>query len=327
MIQALLVEGESRKPMAWAEARREWEQAAGSVLWVDASALSEDEMNQLAAAFGLHPTVVRACLHPEHRPRLREYRNHLLLVLNGVGRGAADQRTTSELGRWRALELNVVIGPRFLLTVHPEPVPAVASVWQRWVKAEEGRPTIEYLLYSICETVLMGFYAVLDRIDLDIDEVEDRILEAATTGLVDHIFALKRHVLYLRRVLGPQRDALGALMRREFAALSGDARPYFLDVYEHSLRLFDLLDTYRDLISSSLDAYLSTVSNQMNRIMQTLTIVSTIMLPLTVITGIFGMNFGRMPLVGSPWGFTAIMVGMLLISLAMLAYFRRKHWM
>ncbi|HEY3365700.1 MAG TPA: magnesium/cobalt transporter CorA [Symbiobacteriaceae bacterium] len=326
MIQALLIHGENRSTLPWPEARQTWAQAGG-VLWVDVSPPTEAEIGQLATDLGLHPMVARACLHPEHRPRLREFKNHLLLVLNAVGRNGGEARSNSDLGRWRMLELNVIIGQHFLVTVHPDTVPAVSTLWQRWTQTDEGRPTVEYLLYSIGESVLSGYYLLLDRVDKDIDQVEDLILTGETVGLVDRLFGLKRHMLYLRRVLGPQRDALGGLMRREFAMISTEGRPYFVDLYEHSLRLFDLLDTYRDLVSSSMDAYLSTVSNQMNRIMQTLTIVSTIMLPLTLITGIFGMNFVGIPLIGTRWGFTAIMAVMGAIGIVMIIYFRRKKWM
>ncbi|MGE5676009.1 MAG: magnesium/cobalt transporter CorA [Mycobacterium leprae] len=327
MFQAILITGEQRQAAAWPEAKARW-QSGEALLWLDVTAATPEEIAALGEELGLHPIVVRACLHPEHRSRLKEYKEHFLLVLNAVGRTAKEGSSTSELGRWRTLELNVVIGRRFMLTVHPEPIPALSTYFNRYLEQGEGRPTLEYLLYSLCEAVMLGYYAVLDRIDRYIDESEERIFHGDPSRPdVDRLFTLKRHILYLRRVLGPQRDALGALMRREFAGISNEGRSYFMDAYEHTLRLLDLLDTYRDLISSSLDAYLSTVSNRMSRIMQTLTIVSTVMLPLTLISGLFGMNLGGIPLTNSPWGFTAVVGGMLILAGVLMYYFKRKGWM
>jgi magnesium transporter len=326
-MQALLIEGDRRTQLDWPAEKNRWTSGEG-ILWLDCHGCQADVMEPLGAELGLHPLVVRACLHPEHRARIKEYKDHLLLVLNAVGRGVSEEKTPiAEVGRWRTLELNVVVGKRFILTVHPETVPAVSALYSRYSKEGEGRPTLEYLLYSLCESVTNGYYVVLDRLDRYIDEAENLIFKGQVhQGVVDRLFSLKRHVLYLRRVLGPQRDALGALMRREFAVLAPEGRAYFTEVYEHTLRVFDLLDTYRDLISSSLDAYLSTVSNQMNVIMKTLTIVSTIMLPLTLLSGIFGMNFAHMPGTESPWGFWALMGLMVLIGVGMTFYFKRRKW-
>lgn len=326
MIQALLLDGDQRTLIAWPAEKDRWLSSAG-VVWIDVQAPSPAEMEGVAADLGLSPIVVKACLNSEHRARLKELKGHLLLVLNGVGRGPSESGHPSDLSRWRALELNIVAGERFVVTVHPHVVTSVSLLFQRWVREGEGRAQVSHLLHSIAESVTLGYYVLLDRIDLKIDEVENAIF-AGNPGphITGRLFVLKKHVLYLRRVLGPQRDALGALMRREFPMISPEARPYFLEVYEHTLRLFDLLETYRDLISSSLDAYLSIVSNRMNEIMKILTIVSTIMLPLTLISGIFGMNFAGIPLSEAPGGFWILTGTMALIGLGMTYYFRRRGW-
>lgn len=327
MIQALLIQGDRRTPIAWPLEKSKWA-VGGGIIWLDLQAPTRQEMEQVAQELDLHPSVVRACLHSEHRARLREFKDHILLVLNAVGRGVSEKGSPGELGRWRTLELNVIVGQRYMVTAHPDTISAVTLLFQRYSKHGEGKPATEWLLYTLVESVTAGYHIVLDRADKQMEACENAIFQGgAGQEVVDRLFALKRHVLYLRRVLGPQRDALGALFRREFPMLSADSRQYFLDTYEHTLRLFDLLDTYRDLISSSLDAHLSTVSNRMNEVMKTLTIVSTIMLPLTLITGIFGMNFEFMPLLGDTWGFWATMGFMLLLGMAMGAYFRRRKWL
>jgi magnesium transporter len=328
MLQALLIEGEHRTQIEWPRELQRWVESDG-ILWLDLQGPVPAEVEELGRQFALHPTVVRACTHPEHRARIREFREHFLLVLNAVGRGVSENGNPADIGRWRTLELNVVIGRRFMLTVHPENVPAVSALFQRLVKAGEGRATIEYLLYSLCEAVATGYYVVLDRIDRLVDHAETMIFKGdANQPVVDQLFRLKRHILYLRRVLAPQRDAIGALMRRELPELSAEAgRAYFVDIYEHTLRLVDLLDTYRDLISSSLDAHLSITSNRMNEVMKTLTIVSTLMLPLTLVTGIFGMNVAGLPLATTPAGFAAVMLLMAAMGAVMWYYFKRRGWM
>ncbi|HWI63333.1 MAG TPA: magnesium transporter CorA family protein, partial [Symbiobacteriaceae bacterium] len=291
MLQALWINGDQRTVVNSREDRQAWAQGEG-ILWLDLQAPSAEAMNELAEELSLHPMVVRACLHPEHRGRIKEFAHQMLLVLNAVGRGSDAGAKRVDVGRWRTLELNVIVGQRYILTVHPEFVPAVGALWARLKRAGEGKPTLGFLLFSLCDAVVSGYYVVLDRLDAYIDDAENSIFAGEVSRQVlDRIFALKKHILYLRRVLGPQRDALGALMRRDFVFLSAEMRPYFIDVYEHTLRIIDLLDTYRDMISTSLDAYLSTVNNRMNEIVKMLTIVSTIMLPLTLISGIFGMNF------------------------------------
>ncbi|HYG56546.1 MAG TPA: CorA family divalent cation transporter, partial [Symbiobacteriaceae bacterium] len=215
MLQALLIEGERREQLTWPDDRQRWENSKHGVLWLDAQGLAAGEMEALGADLGLSPRVVRACVHPEHRARVKEFRDHLLLVLNAVGRGASENgppAPVTDLGRWRTLELNVVIGGRFLLTVHPESVPAISSLWQRYAKNGEGKHSLEYLLYSLIEAVTSGYYVVLDRIDRHVDEAETAIFKGSVSQrVVDRLFQLKKHILYLRRVLGPQRDALGAL--------------------------------------------------------------------------------------------------------------------
>jgi len=326
LLQALWIHGDQRTVLDWPADREKWETGEG-ILWLDLQAPSEQAMQELAQELDLHPMVVRACLHPEHRGRIKEFTNQILLVLNAVGR-SSESGSRADVGRWRTLELNIVVGRRYILTVHPEFVPAIGALLARVKKAGEGKPTLEYLLFSLCDAVVAGYYVVLDRLDKYLDDAETAIFGGEISRKVlDRIFALKKHILYLRRVLGPQRDALGALMRREFDFLSPEMRPYFIDVYEHTLRIIDLLDTYRDMISTSLDAYLSTVNNRMNEIVKMLTIVSTIMLPLTLISGIFGMNFEHMPLVGSPVGFWVLLAGLAALGALMWVYFRYKKWM
>ncbi len=320
------MQGEQRTALKWPEEKDRWQQGDG-ILWIDMVAPAQAELEDLAAVLGLSGSVVRACLNPEHRARLKEQKNHLLLVLNAVGRGSSDNGELSDLSRWRTMELNVVAGPRFVLTVHPHTIGAVTLLFGRWSKDGEGRPHVGYLLHAIAETITLGYYAVLDRIDLKVEEVESEIISGRPTPRVtNRLFTLKKHILYLRRVLGPQRDALGSLVRREIPYVGPDMRPYLLEDYEQTLRIFDLLDTYRDLISSSLDAYLSTVSNRMNEIMKTLTIVSTIMLPLTLISGVFGMNFVHMPMTEATWGFAAVTALMVGLGAAMTYYFKHRGW-
>jgi magnesium transporter len=330
-MQALWIGHEQRQIIDWPAATVEGE----GLLWLDLQSPTPADMDLLAKTFHLHPTVVRACLHPEHRAKIKEFPGHIFLVLNAVARGLSASGAQNppgdavqELKRWRTQELDVILTERAMITIHPEPVPAVSALWHRMAKAGEGRPALDYLVYSLSEAVTSGYYVMLDRIDQQIDEMETQIFAGETSrGLVDRLFTLKRQILSVRKVLAPQRDALSALMRREFGLFGQESRAYFVDLYEHNLRLFDLIDTYRDLISSSLDAYLSVVNNKMNDIMKILTITSVVMLPLSVISGIFGMNFANMPFLQSPYGFWATMGVMFLVSVGMLLLFKKRKWL
>lgn len=327
MFQALWIQEGAPRQAAWPGVLEAWRHGGG-LLWVDLAEPTPEQMETLRQEFGLSPFVVRACLHTEHRPKLKEFRDHFILVMNAVGRGASESGQQTELGRWRAHELNIIAGQGFVLTVHHHPIAAVSQLFGRYLHEQEGRPQVDQLVFAIADAVTAGYYVLLDRLDRAIEGLEQSVfLGRPGDRTVDRLLDLKKHVVYLRRILGPQRDAIGTMMRRDLPQIPASSRAFAVDLYEHTLRLFELTDTYRDLIGSALDAYRTAVSQRTNEIMKTLTIVSTIMLPLTLISGVFGMNFAEIPLAHWRWGFALVIAVMGLLGVSMAYYFRRRGWM
>lgn len=327
MLQALWIQEGAPVQAEWPGVLQAWREGGG-LLWVDLNEPTPEQMEELRREFGLSPFVVRACLHHEHRPKLKEFRDHFILVLNAVARGASENGQQTEMSRWRAHELNIIAGPGFVLTVHQYPIAAVSQIFGRYLREQEGRPQVDQLVFAIADAVTAGYYLLLDRMDRAIEELEQSVFLGMPGGkTIDRLLDLKKHLVYLRRTLGPQRDAIGTMMRRELPQIPAASRAFAVDLYEHTLRLYELTDTYRDLIGSTLDAYRTAVSQRTNEVMKTLTIVSTIMLPLTLISGIFGMNFAQIPLAEWRWGFAIIIALMGALGVAMAYFFRRRGWM
>lgn len=316
----LLNDARDKIPQSLDEALALWRES-GSVLWIDVEGGSFPEVAALQRAFSLHPLAVKDALRPEHRAKIKEYRDHCFVVLNVAGKLPAD------LGTFDTKELDVWFGNRWVITVHHERLGVVEGIWHRYRRKEENNGGADFILYALADVITAEYFPMLDRVDAMIDQAEEQIFSGkGTTETVDTLFGLKRFILAVRRLLGPQRDALAGLVRRDFPNVSPECRNYLMDVYDRTLRLFDLLDTYRDLISSSLDAHLSTTSNRLNAVMKTLTIITTIFMPLTLITGIYGMNFAVMPGLEHPLGFWATLSGMASLGIAMFLFFKWRGW-
>ena len=182
------------------------------------------------------------------------------------------------------------------------------------------------LLHLVIDSLVDNYLPVLDVLDYKISNIETQVLKNPTQKTLNNIFAVKKDILYLRRFIGPQRDTVNFLSKENFQFVNPKRRVYFRDVYDNMIFINDTIDTYRDVINGTFDAYLSTISNRTNDIMKVLTIIATIMMPLTLITGIYGMNFREMPLLTWHWGFYIISAAMIILGIGMLAYFKRKDW-
>jgi magnesium transporter len=262
---------------------RGWTAARG-LLWLDASAPEADDLAWLGRTLALHPLVLEDLEHRNQRPKMDEYADLLFVVLFGTVR-----RENAELG---LCEVHVLLGDGWLATVSDLQIPALRQLWEACDKRPEicrGGPPA--LFYRICDTLVDSMFPILDGIDDDIDRVETNIVERADETTVSDIFRLKRELNVLRRVLGPQRDLLQMLSGPRTPRLDQDAQLYLRDVYDHAVRMVEQVDSYRDIVTGALDVYLSSVSNRLGEQTRRLTIVATIFLPLTFLTGFFGMNF------------------------------------
>lgn len=301
--------------------------AATSTLWIDMAAPGREESEAiLRGLFQFHPLAVDDALNEVHVPKLDDWGDYLYLVIRGVDYEVSTQEVALP-------ELDIFLGERYLITYHREPVAAVDRVWQIFQQDERlRRRGADYVLYRLVDELVTGYMLVVEEMERTLDEIEDEIFGRTTsTATLEKIFMLKRGVLQLRRMVGQQRDVLGRLARDELKAVEPDARPFFRDVYDHMIRLHDLVDNLRDLATGALDTYLSVVNNRMNDVMKTLTLFATLFMPLTFLTGFFGMNFFEpsfpLPLWTSPWAFVLALTVMVVGPVSMLLWMWRRGWL
>ena len=293
-----------------------------AVIWVDMESPTAADEQVLLDVFHFHPLTVEDCRENRHYPKVEEFDGYLYFIVHGV-------RADTSPERFNTIELDGFLGSNFVITYHHDHFRSIHNVKQllRTTPVACQRGTA-YLLHQILDQVVDYYSPVLDDFDNRLDQLEDTIfnLRQPNNQILSSIMDLKRSVLRLRRISVKQMDILHRMHRGEFALIPEEMRPFYRDVYDHLVRVVDLSENYRDLISGSLEAYLSVVSNRLNEIMKVLTIFSAIMLPLTFIAGVYGMNFDNMPELHSKYGYFAVLVIMIAVAVGMLLFFRRRGW-
>jgi magnesium transporter len=257
------------------------------VLWVDFEGTPpESDEPLLREVFGFHPLAIDDALQESHVPKVDDWGEYLYIVLHSVAFNKTDG------GRLDTIELDVFLGENYVVTHHDHPLPAIERVWDLSHRDERHlRNGPDYLLYRLVDEVVASYMPVVEEIDEAIDLAEDQIFDRPTPYTLEHIFMLKRAALHLRRIIGPQREVLNKLARDDYRVIDREARVYFRDVYDHLVRLHDISESIRDLVGGALDTYLSVINNRMNDIMKTLTMITTLFMPISFIAGFFGMNF------------------------------------
>jgi magnesium transporter len=298
-------------------------------LWIDIG-LGERENGEFAAllknVFDVHPLAVEDALSEASGPRLDDWPDHLYIVLMVPRLGPAK--------RLQSLELDIFVGRNYLLTLHSEPIRALDAIWDQLQRGLERRMIEgpDHLLYHLSDAVVADYMPIVEAIDDDVEVLEAEIFDRPRRGTVAHIFRLRRTLMELRRRIAAMREVVNKLARDEYPMIDAKDRVYFRDVYDHLVRLYDLVDGQRDMVIGALDSYVSVASNRLNEIMRTLTVVSILFLPLNFITGFFGMNFFAEPFnIDNPFSpyllFALCMIALTLLPLGMLWYIRRKGWL
>jgi magnesium transporter len=291
--------------------------------WLDLEDPSDEKLKEVAEALSLHPLTLDDMRVFKERPKIEEYEGYAFLVLYGADPGAS---SGSPLLR----EVHLVISGDYVVSVHHGPLSGLSELRERY--HEQQFRSEQMLIYKILDAVINTFIPVLSRIDDDIDEIEQAVIEAPTEESLQRIFALKRDLVAMRRVVTPMRDVFARDAERigDLPGLQADGRLYFRDVYDTLIRVSDLVDSYRDLLSGATDMYLSTVANRQGEVNKQLTIIATIFLPLSFLTGFFGQNFTYLvrDVVSSTWSFYLFGIGLLVVSVVTcIVFFRRKGWM
>jgi magnesium transporter len=290
--------------------------------WLDLTAPGRQELDRLRELLGFHPLALEDSEEFGQRPKLDNYGDYVFLVFYG-----AWHERVPGVGLLR--EVHLFISGKYVVTIHRHPLPP----YEEQREQLDGRilHSEQFLIYRILDVLTDGFFPVLSDMDDEIDDLEAAVLEHPSDAQLERLFALKRQLVAMRKVVTPQRDIFARSIDQiaELPGLQLDEQDYFRDVYDHLIRISDLIDSYRDLLSGATDLYLSTVSNRQNDVMKQLTVIATIFLPLSFITGFFGQNFAYMVahLINSEWTFWVVGVGsMVATCVALLIYFRRKGW-
>jgi magnesium transporter len=289
--------------------------------WIDLEDPTVKEATILEDPFHFHPLAIEDCLAEVHHPKVDDYEAYIFVIVHGM---RFDAPTDSFITR----ELDIFLGKNYLVTHHRGPMRSIAAARELCGKnLQAAMPRgVDFLIHQILDQMFEHYFPALDAIEDKIQLVQVEVFEKPTRETLERIFALKRDALQLRRICQPQREILHRLSRGEFKGISPKAAIYFRDIYDNLYRIVDASFTYQDLIQGTLDAYLTAVSNRLNETMKRLTVFGAVFAALTVITGVYGMNFDYMPELKWRYGYLMVWALMAAITAGLLVLFKKKEW-
>lgn len=299
-------------------------QENAGLLWVSLEQPTPEELRAvLQDIFHFHPLAIEDCQSMGYQPpKVDDFGQYLFMILHAL-------HSEDSLQRLETVELNCFLGHRYLVTSYM--VPAMLPVQTVWKRLERNERLLDrgadFLCHAILDELVDEYLPLLDAMDEEIEILEDQVLQHPQPETLQRILTLKHSMLTLRRVVSPQREVMTRLSRGEFPQISSHNRIYFRDIYDHLVRIQDLSESVRDVITGALDVYLSTTSNRLNEVMKALTIVSTVFLPLSFVAGVYGMNFHYMPELSWRYGYLMVWIIFIVIFLTMLWWFRRCGWL
>jgi magnesium transporter len=288
--------------------------------WLDIETPDADDYRLLEETFKFHPLTVEDIQQQNQRPKVDEYPDYNFAVIFQAIWAGDDVSFR---------EHHLFVGPNYLISVHLEPAPVLAEVQDRIARSPaltKGQPA--FLTYLVIDALVDATFPVLEQVDETVDQMENDIVEKAAPRSLNRIYHLKHSVTELRRYLGAQRDVFQRLVTHGIHLQQQDMTLYYRDVYDHIVRQYETVDSLRDLLTSAMDVYLSTVSNRLNQTTKALTVIASLFLPLSFLTGFYGMNFAYLTTVlETPTLAFAVGVGTMLIAIAIqLYFFRRRGW-
>ncbi len=302
-------------------------QDKAGVLWVDFSGEEPEPSEKiLLQIFQFHPLAVDDALRETHVPKVDDWEQYLYIAMNAISFTSGEDDIES-------IELDVFLGDNYIVTHHDLPIQALDRVWDMCKKdSRHFKRGADHVLYKLTDELIVDYMQVVENLDEEIELVEGEVLGNPSTEMVQKIFTLKRATLHLRRVLSPLREVLNKLARDDYAVIDAKDRVYFRDVYDHLVRLHDISESLRDLVGGVLDTYLSVINNRMNEIMKTLTLITTLFMPISFVVGFYGMNFFQ-PTSEKliPWtsnfAFIVMMIVVLGTPITMFTWMRFRKWM
>lgn len=292
------------------------------ICWVDVQGFGDKAMMQrIGAIFGLHSLLLEDVVHVPQRPKVEAYDDQLFLVtrmIHGWNEGKVDFE-----------QVSLVVGDGYVVTFQERYGDILDPVRKR-IRSGKGvirKHGPDYLAYAIVDTIVDGYYPVLEKIGDELESLEDEVVTNPTPELLRRLNRIKNQLVNLRRGIWPQREAMNAVVRGDHEAVTPEVQIYFRDTYDHCVQTTEVTEMYREMVTGLMNTYLSSVANRTNEVMKVLTVMASIFIPLTFVAGIYGMNFDHMPELHMKWAYPTVWIVMLATSSGMLAYFWRKGWL
>jgi magnesium transporter len=312
-------DGHTHADLSRAEIEAAVQSGTGTV-WVDIDVRDPEAVSMLSEVFHFHPLAIEDSLNPQSRVKIEEYSNFLILIVRTI----AFVEQTADPYDIETVNLTCFLGRNFLVTAHgghPSPVELTREALKKRPELVSAGPS--RLMHAVVDEAVNVYFPILDQLDEFMDSLEEKVFAAFDQSALREIFSVKRLVLSLRRHLAPERDVFNVLTNRPSTLLTPDAQVYFRDIYDHVLRINDSLETYRELLSNTLDSYLTQVSNRLGTVTKALSVVATVSLPFVIVSGMWGMNFDEIPLAHTSHGFwtmLAVQIGLGGLLLALLRW-------
>ncbi|MBN2457581.1 magnesium/cobalt transporter CorA [Candidatus Woesearchaeota archaeon] len=290
---------------------------SGKRIWLDVTGITKDEAEQIRTIFRLHPLTAEDLYNSHTRIKVEEFSDYIFCVFYCI------QKSRS----LELIELDLVLGKNFIISNHRRKISSIDELKNNTERLsslfEKG---CDFLMHRLIDEEIDNFFPVLETLDDQIEAIEERVTRRPRPELLTRILEIKRNIVTIKKTAFPQREKLSFLAKNEYHLITKKAVPYFRDIYDHAIRVSDSVDNYREAIGNTFDAYMSSVSNNMNEVMKVLSIIATIAIPLTVISGIYGTNFTVLPGAGWTYGFWAMVAAMLLLCLGMIYFFWKRRW-
>ncbi|WP_085991125.1 magnesium/cobalt transporter CorA [Oceanobacillus senegalensis] len=285
-------------------------------VWIDFNNPTDEEIKKLDTVLHFHPLAIEDCIYGQQRSKLDYYDGYSLIVIRTIGKDLYHQN-----------EINIFIGDNYLVTFHLANLIEVNQVWNMTIKQENLECWDEYhVFYEIFDKVVDNFFPIIYQLEEEINKVEENPNRLDMHILLDHLFELRHELLKLRHTINPIRDLLYRILNTHHLPGIKERREYFADIYDHLLKLTDMVNSNREITNDIRDNFISINSYQQNKVIQILTVITSVFAPLTFIAGIYGMNFVNMPELTWDYGYFIILIIMFIVSFSMIAYFRKKGW-
>lgn len=296
---------------------------AAGVTWIDIKGVHDSGLiSKLGEYFEIHPLVLEDILNTNQRPKIEVFDNYLFIVLKMLSYNEEENIIDSE-------QVSMIIGSGYVISLQEKEEDVLDPLRERLRKGK-GRirkAGADYLAYAILDVIADNYFLLLEKLGEQMEDFEDRLLNGPDQETLKQLYILKRETVLLRKSVWPMREVVTQLERADSPLIMKETVPFLRDLYDHTIRIIETVETHREMTAGLIELYLSSNSNKMNEVMKVLTIIATIFIPLTFIAGIYGMNFANMPELEWPWAYFAVLLIMLAIGSGMILYFRRKKWL